>query len=193
MNILFISFMIFYVIFAVIFLLVPYVLRALALYTLAKNKNIDVAWLAWIPLADSYIVGLLSKGSPFMRKKFPNIHIILPSLYGLYAIVYIGYMIYFFTQFPMFNPSFAYNMFGSIMFIIFYIAFMLFALFVSASYYFTLYHVYKSYDPNNTALYTVLSILFKLGFVFLFVIRKKDPAFADEEVSQELPPAQDNF
>jgi len=155
-----------------------YVLRALGLYKLAKNSQIRNPWLAWMPVGDTYIMGSLARNSPFVKRKFPNIHIILPSIIGAYVIFYIAFMIYFFSIVPLGMAS---NMFSFTPFVIFYILFMLFALFMAAAYYFVLYHVYKSYDSNNTVLYTVLSIIFRLDFVFLFVIRNKKTVYLQED------------
>lgn len=178
-------FILIYVMFILVFAGVPYVLRALGLYQLAKNQQFENPWLAWIPIGDSYILGRLAKNSPYVKRKIPNIHIILPSLLGMYVAIYIAFMVYFFSNIPMLPYSMSDNLFSYAPFLIFYILFILFALLVSAVYYFTLHHVYKSYDPQNNVLYTVLTIIFRLSFVFLFVIRNKEMVFTDDEVLEE--------
>lgn len=47
---------------ALVFLLVQYVLTSMALYTLAKRRGVANPFLAWIPVADSYITGVLAEG-----------------------------------------------------------------------------------------------------------------------------------
>lgn len=39
--------------------IISYVFMSLGLYTMAKNRGIDYAWLAWIPIASGYIQGKL--------------------------------------------------------------------------------------------------------------------------------------
>ena len=46
----------FMLVFFVIFIAF-YVLKSIGLMTLAANKGIENAWLAWIPVADLYIMG----------------------------------------------------------------------------------------------------------------------------------------
>ena len=48
--------------------LVFFVLGAWGLYTLAKRRGIQKAWLAWIPIADLYVLGSISNQ---FRKSFP--------------------------------------------------------------------------------------------------------------------------
>jgi len=42
---------------SMIIFLVFYVLKSIGLMTMAANKGIENAWLAWIPVADLYIAG----------------------------------------------------------------------------------------------------------------------------------------
>ena len=155
-----------------------YVFRALGLYTLAKNININNAWLAWIPVGDAYIMGALARQSPFVSRKFPKIHITLPILYGVYFLLCSLPSVIMLTSRFMFAPSrlglFAFGFWG-----LFALVF-IFMLAIIAALTFVHYHIYKVYDPQNAVLYTILSAL-GFSFIFLFVIRNRRPAEQAEE------------
>lgn len=185
MEILFGAFFVVYIMFILTLVAVPYVLKSLGLYKLAKNEGFENPWLAWIPIGGSYILGRLAKYSPYIKRKVPNIHIILPSIMGAYFVLYIVYFIYFFSIIPRFSSNMPYDLASFAPFFIFYILIILFALAIAAAYYFTLYHVYKSYDIENTVLYLILSIIFRLDFVFLFVIRNKKLIFDESKDLEE--------
>lgn len=55
-------------------IIVGYVLTAIGLQTLAKRSQIEYSWLAWIPVANLYLLGLLIKD----KSKIPYIEWILP-------------------------------------------------------------------------------------------------------------------
>ena len=50
-----------------IIFLIFYVLKSIGLMTMAANKGIENAWLAWIPVADLYIAGSISGGNVCFR------------------------------------------------------------------------------------------------------------------------------
>ena len=162
--------------------LTPYILQSLGLYRLAKNRGIDAPWLAWIPVGKSYIMGSLSEASPYIKKKFPKMRIIFPSITGGYLFVVIILTVVMVTRylisFPMWESDFmGFNFFGSYI-IIFNIIIYVLGLAVTASGVFVMYHIYKVYDPANAVLYTVLSAI-GLSFIFLFIIRNKQPVAED--------------
>ncbi len=49
------------VILTVLFAIIVYVYSALALMTIARKTKTEPAWLAWIPLANIYLMGLIAK------------------------------------------------------------------------------------------------------------------------------------
>lgn len=53
---------------------ISYVLTALGLQTLANRNNLDNSWLAWIPIANMYLLGMLVKE----KSKVPYIEWVLP-------------------------------------------------------------------------------------------------------------------
>ncbi len=70
---------IFFIIIASI--IVMYVFQALALYTMARNRNFPRPWLAWIPIAQSYVMGaVINDEVTISTLKIPYAKIILPSI-----------------------------------------------------------------------------------------------------------------
>ena len=175
--------MIIFVVFGLIFggiTITMYVLRALGLYKLAKNKKINNAWLAWIPVGDSYIMGALSEDSPFVKSKIPKIRIILPIMYGIYFILCTVPSIIMLTSPFMYAPSPSSLGYLPFAFWGMYVFVFLFMLIIIAALVFVHYHIFKTYDPNNAVLYTILSA-FGFSFIFIFVIRNKQPAFSKND------------
>ena len=163
-----------------------YVLTALALYTIARRRGLRNPWLAWIPVADSWLLGSLSdqyryvlKGEHRSKRKIllffrVLITIMWISLMGLLA--------------NLFFHAFASMFWGSMnddqIFQILHQAMNLLVLClpligISIAYavfrYMALYDIYKSLDPENCVLFLVLSILFGITEpFFLFFSREKD-------------------
>jgi len=118
-----------------------YVLKSIGLSALAKNRGIENPWLAWIPVADLYIMGLLVGEMDLFDYHLDNLGLWVP-------VIFVGGSIL-----------------GRIPFIgfLFSIAMLVFAvLFV--------YKLFEKYTPQ-AVLYTVLSVPLCLLPVFLYVIR----------------------
>lgn len=111
--------------------IVFYVIMALGLMTMANNKGIENAWLAWIPIANLWIIGKIVETIEFGDRTFENAPMImlgafLASMF-LSWIPLIGFLISIASA------------------VIFYLA---------------IYKIYKMYAPENATLYLVLSIIF---------------------------------
>lgn len=93
-----------------IFSLGSYILRGIGMYTIAKRLGVDYAWLAFVPLARTYLHGELS-GSILLKKKSiqnPGVWLLaLPFLYG--AVYSILYGILWFVGFGTFMKMDSYN------------------------------------------------------------------------------------
>ncbi len=165
-----------------------YVLRALGLYTMAKNQSIDNAWLSWIPIASTYIMGRLSEASPYVKRKVPKMHVIFPSVIGGYIVLSIIFSIVMqisiapaiINEFKGINiPLFA----GSMIF------FVLSSFVIRALHLFVLYHIYKTHAPENATLFIVINIFIAIDFVFLFALRNKVPKIETDDssdITQEI-------
>lgn len=138
------SFLAAYLVIVLIVGIVCYVFTALSLYQMAKNRNIDNAWLAWIPIANAFIMGkIINEKVAFGSWTIPYAHIFLPLFpfaSGLLAMIpFIGWL------FPI-----AYTVY----------------------YFGALYRLYRMYKPENAVLFLVLSIIFAITIpFFLFSMR----------------------
>ena len=125
--------------------IVFYVLKSIGLFTLAAGRGIENPWLAWIPVADLYIMGMLVGEMDVLDYHIDNLGLWCPVVFvggGILSVVpVIGWLIS--------------------------IALMLFAiLFI-----FKFFELYT----DQAVLYTVLSTLLLLLPVFIYVIRNNEP------------------
>ena len=163
-----------------------YVLTALALYTIAKRRGLKNAWLAWIPVADCWLLGSLSDQYQYVvngqHKSRRKILLLFRILITIMWISLMGLLV-----------RLCFHAVGSVVWgsinddQIFQILHQALNLLVvclpligiSIAYavfrYMALYDIYKSLDPANSVLFLVLSILFGVTEpFFLFFSRNKD-------------------
>ena len=163
-----------------------YVLTALALYTVAKRRGLKNPWLAWIPVADSYLLGSLSDQYRYVvngeNKSKRKILLVLRILIAVMSAALFAVLI------AMCIQAFGGIMRGigedDLMDQILGLALSLLGLSlpligIAIAYtvfrYMALYDVYKSMDPSNCILFLVLSILFGITRpFFLFFSRNRD-------------------
>lgn len=147
--------------------LVFYVLKSIGLYTLAQNRGIENPWLAWIPITDLYITGMLVGEMDLFGLHIDNLGLWFPvaTVGGslLCGIPVLGVLIWFVLM-------------------IFLVMF--------------LYKLFDMYS-TNAILFTILSLLLGLFPIFIFAIRNNEkqvsaaePAFpADNSVAMTYPTA----
>lgn len=122
-----------------------YVLKSLGLYTMATKRDIENAWLAWIPIGDLHIIGKLI--GPFSIGSFnlDNPDVILPIsgavAFVCGAIPLIGWII---------------------------------AMAAYVIYCFAIYNLFIDYDEEHSVLYIILSIIFHIEGIFYFVMRNNE-------------------
>lgn len=114
-----------------------YVLSALGLYTIAKNRGMENPWLAWIPIAQYYIIGAIVKELDFGSFQIPKMELILPL--GALAVAILSWI-----------PVLGWLL---------WLAFAVIAIY-------SLYILYKKYAPNQALIYTILFFLFPI-FIFV--------------------------
>ena len=163
-----------------------YVLTALALYTIARRRGLRRPWLAWIPVADSWLLGSLSDQYRYVVKgEHKSKRKILLFFRVLITIMWISLMgLLVNLCFHAVGGVFWGAMSDERMFQILHQAMNLLVLClplmgISIAYavfrYMALYDIYKSLDPENCVLFLVLSILFGITEpFFLFFSREKD-------------------
>ena len=183
-----------------------YVLTALALYALAKRRCINHPWLAWVPVANLWLLGSLSdqyryvvKGQVKSKRKlllFLQILTICLSVSLLVLAVAVGIKGYQGAMYGMHGDRILGDLMGPLL-AMGGIGLPLAGVAIATAVirYMALYDIYTSCDPDNNVLFTVLSILFGVTEpFFLFFSRNKDggmpprreeSVFRSEDISRE--------
>ncbi len=156
---------------AMAFSMVSYVLHSLGLYTIASRRGIRNAWLAWVPLGNLWLLGSISDQYQYLVKgKIRNRRKVLLGLgIGIVA-VYIAWVVAMVaSMFAGQELAVAAGMFGG-MFVLLTVAVALTVL-----QYIAYYDLFHSCQPSNAVMYLVLSIVFSVTLpFFVFACRKKD-------------------
>lgn len=128
--------------------LVYYIFSSLGYYTMAKNKGVDNAWLAWIPIGRNYIMGrLVNNVVPMGSIMLPNAQIFLMIMPVASAVLA------------------AVPVLGVIL-----------SLVTAVYFYLALYRLYKLYNADKAVLFIVLSIIFAITIpFFIFSMRNREP------------------
>lgn len=145
----FLAFMgMFFLVFVVI-AIIGYILMALGLYTMAKNRGIENPWLAWIPIANLYILAKLIGSLSIGGWEVPKLEMFLP----LATVV---------VMLTSWIPAIG----------------TLISIANAVLVLFALYKLYKMYRPEQATLWLILTIvgfvtvvLSFLGPVFIFMMR----------------------
>ncbi|GFP76561.1 hypothetical protein [Clostridium fungisolvens] len=136
----------FFLFFFSIISLVLYIFMAYALYKMAVRQGLENPWVAWIPIAQLYILGKLIKGLKIFDYEVPNIEIVLPVA----SIIFVVFR--------------HVHILGTLVSLVNFILVL-----------FALNKLYKLYKPENATFYTILSILgFTVPFI-VFSLKDKDP------------------
>ena len=163
-----------------------YVLTALAFYTVADRRGLKNPWLAWIPVANLWLLGSISDQYHYVVKgEFKSKRKILLVL-GIASMV-VGIVIFgLITSLAITGISGAMGgiseeqmvsqlMGRAIGMVGLFVPMMGIAIAQMVIRYMALYDVYKSMDPSNCVMFLVLSILFSFTEpFFLFFNRNKD-------------------
>lgn len=185
-----------------------YVLLAMGLYTIAKRRGIQRPWLAWIPIASTWLLGCISDQYQYVvRHEEKNKRKILLVLEILMVAALIALIAGVIAMLPELieivketaNPNYNnYAVLGHLtqaLSKISIIALILMVLSIATTIvmYMAYYDLFASCDPNNKTIYLVLGIFFgQVMSLFVFACRKKDfgmPPRRDELGYQ--PPQQD--
>ena len=165
--------------------LAVYVFTALGLYTLAQRRGLRHPWLAWIPVANVWILGSLSDQYRYVvrgqvrskRKALLTLNIISAVMGVVMTVVIMAAVIRCVFSFRGASETEIVNaLMGSIMGVLaLCVPWAGVAIASAVLSYMALYDIYTSCDPANNTVYLVLSILF--GFtqaIFLFLCRNRD-------------------
>lgn len=197
----FIFFLIFYLI-ILVFGIVSYVLSSIGTYTIAKRRGIHHPWLAWIPVANTWILGSISdqyqyvaKGKVRSRRKLllilNIIMAVLPGVMSIFTTITTA------MTMGMDETAIIGSLVGLVgVWLVFFVLAVVNAIFT----YIALYDLYNSCNPYNAVTFLLLSIFISVTQpFFVFACRKKDqgmpPRKQPQEPVQEIPqviPAAEN-
>ena len=159
--------------------MVFHLIKGAGLARMARNAGLPNPALAWIPVANNYLLGCLCDRAVYCRTgKQWRFSIILPvldlvsilgggsitaALYGIFTSYY-----YYGSDFDITNEGF--RSFGG----------NLFAIATTVAMAIALYHLFCDYDPGREVLYTVLSVIFGsvAQAILIFVLRDRVPLSA---------------
>ena len=195
--------------------IIAYVLQALALYTIAKRRKIKKPWLAWVPIADVWILGSISEQYQYVvkgavkskRKTLLVLNILMTAL----CFVMIGALIWAFLSLmfygldpttvmdelelwaeqPIEMESLIEGM-GTLLFLLVWlILLMVFAIWYAVVRWQAIYDVFRSCDPNNSVVYLLVSlfgnfVIEGIYSVFLLICKEKDLGMPPRKDAREV-------
>ncbi len=182
-------------VFSVLAGLALYILVCIGLHCIARRRWIRNSWLAWVPVANLWVLGSISDQYQYLVKgRIRTRRGVLPTLAVLTVLVYLAaaYCVFLSTDKGYLNSAaFAVPMLLAFIFV----ALLLAGIITVIVYqYMCFYDLFRSCDPDNRKLFLVLSILYPVGLPFIvFAIRKRDggmpprkqPAPIAEEPAEE--------
>lgn len=144
--------------FIILFGLIAYVVSAIALKRMADKLNVENSWLAWVPIANVFILGKVAGDRlDLFGYQIDNLAIILLGGSVISGLI---------SGIPIIGFLFA-------------VAFAIISLA-------TLYKVYMMFVPNSAMLYLILSIVFAFIAPFLlYAASTKDPIVDDFYIDAE--------
>lgn len=161
-----------------------YVFYSIGLYTIAKRRGLRYPGLAWVPVANDWMLGLVADQVDLIyagKKSKQRLRLLWFSA-GVYLLAAF-FLIAFLTIVNSYQ-SFS-SPFSTIM-VWFPMIFWAVAITYTVFYYIALYKLYRSCSPDNAVPLIVLSIIFSVIIPFvMLVIRKSDKGIP--RVSDELP------
>lgn len=163
--------------------IVTYVLSSLGVYTIAKRRELNHPWMAWVPVLNIWILGSISDQYQYVTQgKIRNKRKWLVGLYAAYIVVVIAAYVVMLA----FTAAMVSDTVGGVtrisdavgLIIAFFSVWLVlvgFIIAMSVIRYIALYDLYKSCKPGNAVLFLVLSILVSMTEpFFIFACRKKD-------------------
>ena len=148
------------------------ILSGYGLYRMAQHGGIPSPWMAFVPVASSYLTGLLAERAYYTYNGRVRKLAWWSVLTQLFPLVFLAlYMVSFFrfASNPMAGEA---EVLGLLP--MFFLCFFSFLVPV-ALYGYCLYYIFRDYSPDNALLYTIVGVLFNIGFVFFLVERDTVP------------------
>lgn len=173
-----------------------YVLSSLGCYTIAKRRGIHNPWLAWIPIANLWILGSISDQYQYVAKgKVKNrrkVLIGLPIAITVAVILIIIGMVVFAVSAGVGvmsgGDSAALSIGLAVVLVLAYLAVLVLGIILAVFQYIACYDLYASCSPDNAVIFLVLSIFINITMpIFIFAVRNKDGGMPPRREEQPAP------
>lgn len=164
--------------FASIYSIVVYVLHSLGLYTIAKRRLIHNPWLAWIPIANLWVLGSISDHYQYMakNKKTKRRKVLVGLMIAVYACAIVfGIALGVSVGVAAVTGDAEQIIIPMLIFFVSYFALLVLAIVLTVFQYIAYYDLFNSCNPDNAVIFLILSIFFNFLLpYFVFACRKKD-------------------
>lgn len=178
----------FIVLIVALFGLVAYILTAISTYSIAKRRGIQHPWLAWIPVANTWILGCISDQYQYVVKGKVKYRRVILLVLALASLVLSGWISG--SYFSMFRqsviygrpveavgPALAVSAVG--------LASSCVSIAAAVFHYISMYDLYTSCNPEYNVLFLVLSIVFSITEPFFMI--------ANHKKDLGMPPRRPNY
>lgn len=182
--------------------IITYIFRSLGVYGIAKRRGLKGPWMAWVPVADSYLLGCVSdqyqyvvKGRNSSRRKWLvalRVAVLALSIVVTVNLIAVAVGI---INYAMNGTGGARMTIDMTRQLLASAAWMIPLVGVSLAeavfYYMSTYDLYRSTDPKNSVIYLVISIFFRITEpFFIFFNRNRDEGMPPRKATPvtEEPP-----
>lgn len=169
-----------------VFSIAIYVMTALSLYTIAQRRGLHKPWLAWIPVANVWLLGSISDQYRYVslgqskskRKWLLGLKLastVLSVVILVQAASIIGQAVMNLTNYADYDQFLGSILASAISMLAMLVPLLAVSIACKVLNYMALYDIFKSLDPANCVLFLVLSILFPITEPFFLIFnRNKD-------------------
>ena len=183
---------------ALAFSIVSYVLSAVGMYRIAKRRGIHHAWLAWVPVGNSWLLGSISDHYQYVAKhkstKRRRVLLVLSLILSAVSVVFS--VVVAVSNLAFISPNAAAGgVSTALMFAllaVYYLA--VFGLGIAATViaYIAYYDLFRSCKPGNAVLFLVLSVVFNVTLpFFVFACSNSDQGMPARR--SPTPPVQEAY
>ena len=175
-----------------------YVMQSLGLYTISKRRGIHNPWLAWIPVANMWILGSIADQYQYVTKgKIKNRRKTLIAMVIIVAatvvLLFVGLiMLTFGGVAELSGTGFSGDpgLGGALLIFAAYLAMIVACLIWAVFRYIAFYDTFASCTPDNAVVFLVLGIFFHMLLpIFVFAVRNKDGGMPPRRVQPMTSPA----
>lgn len=177
------------ILFALVVGIVNYILQAIALFTLAKNRGMKSAWCAWVPFANVWLLGSVSDLHDRQRglNRHWGLTLLICRIFGP-GLILVGYFAFVAIAVvaAIMSDGAAPNMMLFIIgAVVFYATVIVGALFSSVSQFGTYICLYKIFDvvkPEKAVKYIIISLVVPLGCSICMMCARKSMLGVPQEL-----------